>query len=496
MVKSLLERLPQSTRSLELGVGSIGVAILAGLILFTDPRLVLGAVLAICAGLYFFAKPAYSLIAIFVIRVVIDLFWWLPINVGGLNILEAFGGGVAALGAVLFYVELQKVERTPGFFLLIIYLAILFVAAGRSGEVRDAAEIMAKYVSPLVLMFLVSTVIRGKKMRHYFLIAVTGACLISLAVSVYHLSTGQIYEHFRQGYFRLVGGYANLHNHALFLLFVNCLLFFWTMKVEDLRKKAAFGVLLGLGLTCLYYTFVRTALTGFALFSVLFLVLEKRWRLLGVGALVAAVAFVSNEAMLDRFSDVFEVFGDGDAMGSKRTIGSGRFGIWTSSFGEFLKQSPTDMLLGLGLGGHYEMTDGYADMYRSMEKSDNLDSHNDYLSLLYQLGPIALLSYIGLQLTVIRRGRFLSQVTLDPFQRSFCHYVMALTVATVVTDFLSNAFIQRVTIAWLFWGMVGVMYGMVREHEDAPLPAGVVPLPGPGKSGAMAERASGHRSVG
>ena len=154
MVKSFLERLPESTRSLELGVGSIGVAILSGFILFTDPRLVLGAVLAICVGLYFFAKPARSLIAIFVIRVVIDLFWWLPIDLGGLNILEAFGGGVAAMGAVLFYVELQKVERTPGFFLLIIYLAILFVAAGRSGEVRDAAEIMAKYVSPLVLMFL------------------------------------------------------------------------------------------------------------------------------------------------------------------------------------------------------------------------------------------------------------------------------------------------------------------------------------------------------
>ncbi|MFT5585568.1 MAG: O-antigen ligase [Cognaticolwellia sp.] len=492
MVKSLLARLPQSTRSLELGVGSIGVAILAGLILFTDPRLVLGAVLAITAGLYFFAKPAHSLIAIFIIRVVIDLFWWLPINVGGLNLLEAFGGGVAALGAVLFYLELQKVERTPGFFLLIVYLAILFVAAGRSGEVRDAAEIMAKYVSPLVLMFLVSTVIRGKKMRHYFLIAVTGACLISLAVSIYHLSTGQIYEHFRQGYFRLVGGYSNLHNHALFLLFVNCLLLFWTMKPGDWRKRAVFGVLLGLGLVCLYYTFVRTALTGFALFSVLFLVLEKRWRLLGVGALVAVIAFVSNEAMLDRFSDVFEIFGDGDAMGSKRTIGSGRFGIWTTSFSEFLKQSPTDMLLGLGLGGHYQMTDGYADMYRSMEKSDNLDSHNDYLSLLFQLGPIALVSYVGLQVTVIRRGRFLAKVTLDPLQRSFCHYVMALTVATVVTDFLSNAFIQRVTIAWLFWGMVGVMYGMLREHEDKPLPECVVPLPGPSKTALP----TGVRSVG
>ncbi|MED5372805.1 MAG: O-antigen ligase family protein [Myxococcota bacterium] len=476
----LAQRIPQTPgglRSLEVGIGAIGVAVLAGLILFTDPRLVLGAVVAIAAGLYFFSQPAKSLVAIFVIRVVIDLFWWAPVNVGGLNVLELFGGAVAAGGAVLFYVELRKVERTPGFVLLLIYLLILVVAAARSGEVRDAAEIMAKYVSPLILMFLIGTLIRGQDLRRAFFMAVTGACLISLAVSTYHLATGQIYEHFRQGYYRLIGGYANLHNHALFLLFTNSLLLFWTMKARTTLERVLAGALLLTGLTCQYYTFVRTALTGFALFSTLFLAMEKRWRILAVAGLVAGAAFASSDAMLDRFSDVVQLFGEGDAMGSKRTLGSGRFGIWTSSFSEFMRQDPADIVLGLGLGGHYEMTDGYADMYRSLEKSENLDSHNDYLSLLYQLGPIALLAYVGLQITVVRRALRLMREG-SPFERSFARYIIALTAATIVADFLSNAFIQRVTVAWLYWAMVGVMYGMIRDRDEDPqaLPAGVVPL--------------------
>jgi hypothetical protein len=73
---------------------------------------------------------------------------------------------------------------------------------------------------------------------------------------------------------------------------------------------------------------------------------------------------------------------------------------------------------------------------------------------------------------------------------------MALTVATVVTDFLSNAFIQRVTIAWLFWGMVGVMYGMVREHEDQRLSQGEEPHPSGPKTGPTAALPAGVPKVG
>jgi O-antigen ligase len=134
-------------------------------------------------------------------------------------------------------------------------------------------------------------------------------------------------------------------------------------------------------------------------------------------------------------------------------------------------------VLGRGLGGHYELTDVYADLYRSAKKSEDLDPHNDYLSLLFQLGPIALVSYLSMQVLAARQGLELHRRAKDPFVAGFGRFIVALTAVTSVTNFLSNSFIQRVTVAWLFWGMVGVVYSMRRELPDeAPPPRGAPPL--------------------
>ena len=464
----------------QLALASLILVVLTGTVLMAPWKLVLATTLTIPASVAFFARPREALLVVFVLRVIVDLFHWLPISVGGINILEAFGGGVAALAAVLFYLELRRVERTPGLLALILYLLVLFVAAARSGQARDAAEIMAKYISPLLLMFLVASYMDTERLRERFLGVITAAGVVSLSVSLYHLATGQMQHHFLQGYFRLVGGYSNLHNHALFLLVLNSLLFYWVLSLKRPLHRGLAGVLLLLGLLCMYNTFVRTAMTGFAVFVVVFLLLEKRYDLVGGALAVGAALLLTNASLQDRFSDVVAVFGSGDSLGSKRTLGSGRFGIWTTSFAQFLKQEPADVLLGLGLGGQYEMTDLYANMYRSKEKSENLDSHNDYLSMLYQLGPIALACYISLQVTVLRVGFYLHQTGMDLFTRRFARYMVAMTCVTFVTNFLSNSFIQRVTVAWLFWGCVGVLFACWRsataKAADPATDGVVVPL--------------------
>ena len=452
---------------LEASLGALLLVILTGTVLLIPWKATLAAVVAIPAAAVFFARPREALLAVFAMRIVVDLFHWVPMNMGGLNLLEGFGGGVAALAAALFYLELRRVEKTPGFLALAVYLGVLVVAAARSGEVRDAAEILAKYISPLLLMFLLASYMETTSLRKRFLWVVTGAGLISLSVSLYHLLTGQMAQHFRQGYFRLVGGYANLHNHALFLLVLNSLIFFWVMTLKKPWQRALMLGLQGVGLLCMYNTYVRTAMTGFAVFVLVFLWLEKRYELLGMAAVAGVGLLLTNESLQDRFSDVVAVFGEGDSLGSKRTLGSGRFGIWSTSFNEFMRQSPTDIVLGLGLGGHYEMTDMYADLYRSKEKSENLDSHNDYLSLLYQLGPIALVCYLGLQATVIRVGWRLHKTATELWTRQWARYMVALTCVTFVTNFLSNSFIQRVTVAWLFWGGVGVLFACWRQEQAA-----------------------------
>lgn len=464
-------------RSIEVAVGGCIVLALAGLVLALPAEATLAGCVAILFSVYFFVKPVYALMATFVIRVFIDLFWWVPGTIGGLNILEAFGGGIAAIAAVLFYLELRKVERTPGFLALMCYLAILVIAAGRSGEVRDAAEILAKYIVPLLLMFLVATMFSEDNQRRRLLLIMTSAMLASLALSVYHLLDGQMYEHFRQGYFRLVGGYKNLHNHALFLLVVSCVLVFWIDNTRRFWRLAALGAL-GLALICMYYTYVRTAMTGFATFTLVYLAVQKRWGLVGLGFAAFLVLVLTNASLQDRFSDLVTFVGD-DTFANRRTLGSGRVGIWTSSLAEFARQPPVDIVFGLGLGGHYQMTDMYADLYRSTEKSEDLDSHNDYLSLLYQLGPVAVVSYIVLQWQVLKQGWLVLKEGASHWVRSYGAFMIGLTAVTVVTNFLSNSFIQRVTVAWLFWGMVGILFGMamqIRRRKRFEEQPGVVPL--------------------
>lgn len=464
-------------KGLEVALGGAVVLGLAGLVLSLPAQATIAGCVAILFGVFFFVKPVNALMATFVIRVLIDLFWWVPGEIGGLNILEAFGGGVAAMAAVLCYIELRRVERTPGFVPLVCYLSILVIAAARSGDVRDAAEILAKYIVPLLLMFLVATMLSEETQRKRLLQLITAAALASLAVSFYHLLSGQALEHFRQGYYRLVGGYHNLHNHALFLLVVNCLLLYWWSNTRGFWRAFIVGCQL-VALACMYYTFVRTAMTGFAVFALVFLALQKRWGMVGLGVVAVLAVAITNVSMQDRFSDLWAFLGD-DALANRRTLGSGRIGIWTSSMAEFARQDPIDIILGLGLGGHYEMTDMYADLYRSTEKSEDLDSHNDYLSLLYQLGPIAVISYIVLQWEVLKQGLFVLRNGATEWIRSYGAFMIALTAVTVVTNFLSNSFIQRVTVAWLFWGMVGILFGMavtIRRRRGLERFPGVVPL--------------------
>ena len=464
-------------KSIEVAVGAAIVLALAGLVLSLPAKATVAGIVAILFGVMFFVKPVHMLMATFAIRILIDLFWWIPADVGGLNLLEAFGGGIAAMAAVLCYIELKRVERTPGFLALCCYLGILVIAAARSGEVRDAAEILAKYISPLLLMFLVATMLQAEEQRKRLLLIITGAALTSLAVSFYHLLDGQMYEHFRQGYFRLVGGYQNLHNHALFLLVLNCLLLYWLDNTRGWRRALVLACQL-IALACMYYTYVRTALTGFATFTLVYLAVQKRWGFVGLGFGVFLVLVATNASLQDRFSDLVTFLGD-DSFQNRRTLGSGRVGIWTSSLAEFARQQPIDIVLGLGLGGHYEMTDMYADLYRSTEKSENLDSHNDYLGLLYQLGPVAVVSYIVLQWQVLKQGVLVLREGASRAVRTYGAFMIALTAVTVVTNFLSNSFIQRVTVAWLFWGMVGLLFGMamaIHRRKALEQQAGVVPL--------------------
>ncbi|MEC7983779.1 MAG: hypothetical protein VX278_01365, partial [Myxococcota bacterium] len=70
------------------------------------------ALLAVVGTIYFFQKPRQAFFVILAIRLQLDLLWWLPIEIGPLNLLGAFTGGVTVLGSILFVLRFTKdIER-------------------------------------------------------------------------------------------------------------------------------------------------------------------------------------------------------------------------------------------------------------------------------------------------------------------------------------------------------------------------------------------------
>jgi hypothetical protein len=181
---------PDSLNLWGAGLGAVAVGVVSFAVILLPPAATVGIVAGVLAATFFFARPAWSILLIFAGRVVIDLLWSVGGAVGGLNLLELYGGGVAALAAAYFFIELRRVERQAGFTPLMVYFAVLVLAAVRSLNVRDAAEILAKYISPLLLMFLVASLVNTDLLRRRFLQLITAAGLVSLSLSVYHLATG------------------------------------------------------------------------------------------------------------------------------------------------------------------------------------------------------------------------------------------------------------------------------------------------------------------
>ena len=125
------------------------------------------------------------------------------------------------------------------------------------------------------------------------------------------------------------------------------------------------------------------------------------------------------------------------------------------------KQSPVDWVLGLGLGGHWLMVQPYLDKYRPVREG-TLNPHNDYLGLLYQLGPFSVASYMWMQgLTIVYAWKLHIQ-SRDPFIQTYGRFMVGLMLISVVTNFMSNSFVERVTPAMILWVCAGLVFSMHR----------------------------------
>ncbi len=175
------ERL-QAERStvLALGLGTALFVVLSVAAMMLPPAAQLAMVLGAVGVVAFFLRPADVLLAFFLGRVLLDLLWWIPGRVGSLNLMELFTGGVSGLAGVLVALQIRKQARHPCMPAIIPYVVVLAFGGLRNLELRSAAEILVRYVSPILILLLMTSLMDTRAQRKRVLmslVAVAGSAM-------------------------------------------------------------------------------------------------------------------------------------------------------------------------------------------------------------------------------------------------------------------------------------------------------------------------------
>jgi len=276
------------------------------------------------------------------------------------------------------------------------------------------------------------------------------------------------------GYNRLLGGYKNLHTHALMMLVISASALWstmWATVNKNRKEQVLFGVFTGGALICMYFTYVRTAILALAICGAVYLLVTGRTRILVGGALLVFTFILFTPAMQDRFKDLILFIAPDDNVLVRRKLGSGRMAIWTAAITEYVKAPLGDILLGLGIGKHWLLTRGAFNPY-SMASDGYVDPHSDYLTMTFQVGPIATISYLAMQIQVVRSGLIVYKNSPDRHARELAAFNIALTAGATVANMVSNSFINRISVGWMAWGLASLTFGehlqLIREGTLKP----------------------------
>ena len=460
----------------------LGAGLLVGLsytILSLSWLIPVGLLAGLFGTLFFFIQPGLSLLVFYGLRVVLDLMWWVPGSVAGMNLLQLFTAGATVLCGALFALEFRRMERLPPLNAFLLFMAVLMVSAVRNLNLSAGVELMARFVSPPMMLFLTAAFLTREKDSRRLMLLLMLVSLVPILSSLYHLGTGQMHRHTLAGYNRLLGGYKNLRHHGMMMMLIAALGTFWFYQFRDLRLKGAMVAYVGASALCLYLTYIRTGLLAFVAFVGAFLYFSGRRRELSAALALGVLITVISPEIQDRFKDLVLVFAisEDDMFLDSRKLGSGRVGLWTDSFKAYLEQPLGDIILGLGLGKHWILTQEAYNPFVVVQEGQ-VDTHSDYLGVLYQLGPSALGAYLYMQLQTVIYGWRLARLSTDPFTRDLGALAAALSVAVFVTNTISNGFVNRTTLGWLFWGVSGAMFAatMRLQQKKAALPVAPTPV--------------------
>ncbi len=460
------------------------LVLLGGIMFMVPPMQVAVTVAAILTSLYFFTRPYLALFSIFVVRALLDLLWWIPGTIMGLNMLQLFSAAVFVLVSTQWFLDLKRMQNHPCFELFLGFMLLIVIAVFRCESIMANLANIVRYTVPFVLFFMVSIHFSERSSRRGLLYVIACIGVVPVVINLYHFSAGQMHQYTLHGYDRLLGGYKNLHNMALMTLFFTTVWILWMGQVKSWVMTLPLIVMSSAAAFTMYMSYIRTSMLGLGVFIFALIGFHRKYRLLGFAGVLGIAGIVSSPEIQDRFSDVWLLFDNESLTLDKREIGSGRWGLWTMSMREYLRMPMWDQILGPGLGQHLVLTLDFVRQFHT-RKGFQLDPHNDLLLLLYQIGPFGMGIYLWMQWKVLKVAAEVRILAAgDKFATHLAAYASAMTVMVFVTNIVNNSFIHRTSPGWYYWCICGLLfaeYGQLKrkqaEQDEAAATNGLQPVP-------------------
>ena len=356
--------------------------------------------------------------------------------IGPLSAFELFGVGISYLLLIMVLLNLGQLRfnRTA-----LMSVAFCFYVAASILWGSDPT-IFARLTLPFLVFLSVRIFIIDLDQIKTILIALFLGYLIPIGMSVRDLVAGRAFQEsdYYTGLSRFSGAYAGVHTLAyamLFFSFLYCLIN-WRFQIKGYLPKLGFFFLLFISFVCLYKTYVRTVLSGFMLFWLIFLWgYNKR-----IFAAAVVLCFLVGIMSSQRIQTIVWKTNEYDT----NTASSGRLTLWNHNIKLFLNSSLPQQLLGRGLGVESKNVIG--------SDTDVWSSHNDYISLLMTVGLIGLLLYFFLLISLMY------DIFLSSLDKRAKYLFGAIFASVAIMNFLSNAVVFRLELSQYFWLFMGFFY--------------------------------------
>jgi O-antigen ligase len=353
--------------------------------------------------------------------------------------------GIASAGAILLWGIGRHRLLAPSTTLWLCALLVFWMAASLfwAFDVKASMGIIPTYVG-LFFLYVVLSVVRVERQDYAILLTamVLGSLVASMyGIVVFHNQSATDAQALADNLGRMevkIGDNTidpNAYSDAILLPF--CVLLIWGLRSSGILPKAATLAGLVVMLGAVYVSASRGAILAIAT-AVAYLIVRSRYRfVLLAGALIPAILiFVTQSALIERFSD------------AQRTGGAGRMGIWSVGMAAFQHH----WLTGSGIGNYRALYDTFfIQVYQRYSGGWGRPAHNLIIQVAVEMGVVGLvlvLTFWASNLFALRHIKPNSE---------WYDYRLALEAATI------GIFVAALSIDLLWFKLTWLVFGTVAQ---------------------------------